>query len=169
MTKASIHSKEGWNDFAQNENAPSTAIDKGKSENVDFVTSNTQEKDITNDNELSTAVPCGYSDEYHFAIRIKGDDMEPKYRIGDIVICQKAEYANGNRESMDCVAYLKEENETTFRKITAYEHGIMLTAYNATRYVPVFYPYDENGDVPLVIIGVAVQLWRDYRDYPYTD
>ena len=101
--------------------------------------------------------PEGYADvpdgiHADFALRCKGDSMEPTLRDGDLVLIrQQPEVEPGQ------IAAVNINNETTLKHVYPQENGILLVADNP-QYPPVFVPlgaYDE-----ILIHGLAVGYTR---------
>ena len=69
-----------------------------------------------------------------FALKIKGDSMEPRICNGDVVIVRKQNYA----ESGDLVIVLVNGDSATCKKLAKYPSGIGLIPFNQA-YEPLFY------------------------------
>jgi len=87
--------------------------------------------------------PVGVADDYvrcpdlhdpnAFAVRVVGDSMEPKFRVGDIVIFSPAaEVRNGD----DCFIRFGEPHETTFKRVFFEPHKKVRLQPRNDRYPP---------------------------------
>lgn len=88
-----------------------------------------------------------------FALKIKGDSMEPKISKGDIVIVRKQDDA----ESGDVVIVLINGDDATCKRLRKYRDGIELVSTNPG-YPPMFFSDDEIISKPVRIIGKVVEL-----------
>ena len=88
-----------------------------------------------------------------FALKMRGDSMEPRIQDGDIIIVHKQIEA----KSGDVVVVLISKNEAIINKIIRYESGITLIPYNP-KYDPVSYSREEVINLPIIILGKAVEL-----------
>lgn len=89
-----------------------------------------------------------------FALRIKGQSMEPRICEGDVVIVRKQE----DIESGDTAIVLVNGAEATVKKVKKTEEGIMLIANNMAVYSPHFYSNKDIESLPVQIIGKVVEL-----------
>ena len=92
------------------------------------------------------------SGEY-FALRIKGQSMEPKLHEGDIVIVKR----QSDVESGDTAIILVDGEDATVKQIKKTKEGIMLIGLNIDVYPPHFYTNREIADLPVQIIGKVVE------------
>lgn len=92
-----------------------------------------------------------------FALRIKGDSMQPKMDDGDVVIVRQQSNAN----SGDTVIVLVNGDDATCKKLQKTENGIMLVSTNPN-YLPMFYSNEEIATKPVVILGKVVELRCKY-------
>ena len=88
-----------------------------------------------------------------FALRIKGDSMQPKMDDGDVVIVRQQSDAN----SGDTVIALVNGDDATCKKLQKTENGIMLVSTNPN-YLPMFFTNKEIQTKPVVILGKVVEL-----------
>ena len=88
-----------------------------------------------------------------FALRIKGDSMEPKFSEGDVVIVRKQETA----DSGDIVVALVNGDSATIKKLKRHQNGITLMPTNPT-YEPMYYSNEEIMELPVTILGKVVEL-----------
>ena len=88
-----------------------------------------------------------------FALRIKGDSMQPKMDDGDVVIVRQQSDANTG----DTVIVLVNGDDATCKKLQKTENGIMLVSTNPN-YLPMFFTNEEIQTKPVVILGKVVEL-----------
>ena len=110
-------------------------------------------EDILDYEDISPAMLTG--GKQFFALRIQGRSMFPKYLEGDIVIFQKQDYCESGE---DCAVYVN-GYDATFKKIKLNENGITLQPINSD-YEPMFYNNEEIENLPVRIIGKAVEIRR---------
>ena len=89
----------------------------------------------------------------YFALKIRGDSMEPKISNGDVVIVRK----QTDIESGEIAVVLVNGNEATCKRVIRHKDGILLVANNPA-YSPVFYTLIEVEQLPVKIIGKVVEL-----------
>ena len=94
----------------------------------------------------------------YFALKVKGDSMEPEYRDGDTVIVQQQEEC----QSGDDCAVMVNGDDATFKRVRVQNSGITLQPLN-TRYGPVFYSKQEVDSLPVKILGVVVEVRRKIK------
>ena len=92
-----------------------------------------------------------------FALKIKGDSMEPRICNGDVVIVRKQNYA----ESGDLVIVLVNGDSATCKKLAKFPSGIRLIPFNQT-YEAMFYSNEEIENKPVRIIGRVVENRQKY-------
>lgn len=92
-----------------------------------------------------------------FALKIKGDSMEPRMESGDVVIVKQQSDAN----SGDTVIVLVNGDDATCKKLQKTENGIMLVSTNP-KYPPMFYSDEDIRTKPVVILGKVVELRQKY-------
>lgn len=88
-----------------------------------------------------------------FALRIKGDSMEPRFVDGDVVIVRKQETA----DSGDIVVALVNGDSATIKKLKRHQNGITLVPSNSA-YEPMYYSNEEIMGLPVTILGKVVEL-----------
>jgi repressor LexA len=90
-----------------------------------------------------------------YGLKISGDSMSPNYNDGDIVIFEQTnDYVKCNRE--DC-AVMVNCTECTFKQVQWNENGVTLIPYNTTDYEIKHFSRQEVIDLPITIIGIAVE------------
>ena len=89
----------------------------------------------------------------YFALKIKGDSMEPKISDGDVVIvaCQS------DVDSGQIAIVLVNGNEATCKKIKKTPEGVYLISTNP-EYDPMFFNNKEIEELPIRILGRVVEL-----------
>lgn len=92
-----------------------------------------------------------------FALKIKGDSMEPRMISGDVVIVKQ----QSDADSGDVVIALVNGNEATCKKLEKTNNGIMLISTN-TKYAPMFFSNEQISELPVVILGKVVELRQKY-------
>ena len=94
----------------------------------------------------------------YYGLQISGDSMFPKYQEKDIVIfLQTNDYESANKK--DC-AVMVNGFDATFKNITITDGGITLVPLNinnSDNYQPTFYSKEQIEQLPVRIIGVAVE------------
>lgn len=88
-----------------------------------------------------------------FALRIKGDSMEPRFVEGDVVIVRKQQTA----DSGDIVVALVNGDSATIKKLKRHQNGITLVPSNSA-YEPMYYSNEEIMELPVTILGKVVEL-----------
>lgn len=89
----------------------------------------------------------------HFALKIKGDSMEPKFSAGDIVIIRK----QPDVENGEIAIVLVNGDEATIKKIQKSPEGIALIPLNP-QYEVMFYTNKEIETLPVSILGKVIEL-----------
>lgn len=89
----------------------------------------------------------------HFALRIKGNSMEPRMHEGDVVIVRRQEDATDG----DVCVILVNGDSATVKKIRKRPDGILLIPFN-TSFEPLFFNNLEISTLPVVILGKVVEL-----------
>ena len=91
----------------------------------------------------------------YFGLKIKGHSMEPQICDGDIVIVRK----QSDVESGNIAIVLVNGEEGACKKILKSGTGLTLVSFNPA-YDPVFYSNKQIQDLPVLIIGKAVEIRR---------
>lgn len=92
-----------------------------------------------------------------FALRIKGDSMEPRMYDGDVVIVRKQEEV----DSGDVAIILVNGDEATVKRVKIDDNGIMMIPFNP-KYTPWFYTAEECESLPVRILGKVVECRQKY-------
>ena len=96
----------------------------------------------------------------YFALKLKGNSMEPDYHNNDIVIFKQT---NDCESGQDCCIRIN-GYDATFKRIKKQENGIMiipLNENNDTGFNTTFYTNDDIKNKPIEIIGVVKQIRRN--------
>ena len=94
----------------------------------------------------------------YFALRVKGRSMEPRLVEGDTVIVKKESDVESGRVAVVLVGL----EEATLKQVRKSPEGITLIGYNALVYEPHFYSNQEIEEMPIIILGVVVELRRKF-------
>ena len=87
-----------------------------------------------------------------FALKLKGDSMEPRMAQGDIVIVKKQnDVENGE------IAIVMVDNEATCKKVVKHSDGLVLISNN-TKYAPMFFTIKDMEQKNVVILGRVIEL-----------
>ena len=89
----------------------------------------------------------------HFALRIRGDSMEPRIKDGDVVIVRRQPDCNDG----DVAVVLVDGEAATVKRIKKRPEGLMLIPNN-TAYEPMFYSNEDIEKLPVTIVGKVVEL-----------
>lgn len=92
----------------------------------------------------------------YFALVVKGSSMEPKIYEGDVVIVKKQSTVDNG----DIAIVLVNGNEATIKQIQRSPSGITLVGFNVAVYPPHIYTNEEIEDLPVKVIGKAVEVRR---------
>lgn len=90
----------------------------------------------------------------YFALKIKGQSMEPRIKDGDVVIVKQQE----DVDSGDVAIVLVNGDEATVKELKKLDTGIMLIGWNTAVYSPRFYSAKDIKSLPVRIIGKVVEL-----------
>lgn len=88
-----------------------------------------------------------------FALRIKGNSMEPRICEGDVVIVRQ----QADVDSGQIAIVLVNGNDAVCKKVIKYEAGISLVSLNPA-YEPMFFTKEEIDSLPVTILGKMVEL-----------
>lgn len=89
----------------------------------------------------------------YFALRIKGDSMEPKISDGDVVIVHR----QADCESGDVAVVLVNGSDATVKKIKKEPAGLILLATNPA-YEPRYFSSEEINELPVTILGRVIEV-----------
>lgn len=89
----------------------------------------------------------------YYALRIKGDSMQPRIMDGDLVVVKKQQTADDG----DIVIALINGDDAVCKKFKKYPDGIMLISLNPS-YEPLIFHKNDVRDIPVRIIGRVVEL-----------
>lgn len=89
----------------------------------------------------------------HFALRIKGSSMEPKFSEGDVVIVRKQERV----ENGEIAVVMVNGDEATVKKFYKSAAGVQLIGTNPA-FTPIVYTPEEVETLPVRVIGKVVEL-----------
>lgn len=91
----------------------------------------------------------------YFALRIRGNSMEPEIRHGDIVIVRRSE----EFEDGDWVIALVNGDEGVCKVLRFRDNGISLNSFNP-EYDPMIFTKEQIDDLPVRLIGVVEEIRR---------
>ncbi|MBE6887144.1 MAG: helix-turn-helix domain-containing protein [Ruminococcaceae bacterium] len=87
-----------------------------------------------------------------FALKIKGDSMEPRIVQDDVVVVrQQNDVASGE------TAVVMVGDEATCKKVIKHSEGIALVANNP-KYEPMYFTHAETEQLPVKILGKVIEL-----------
>lgn len=89
----------------------------------------------------------------YYALRIKGNSMEPRIADGDVVIVRKQSDADDG----DIVIALVNGNDAVCKRLRKYTDSIALVSNNPA-YSPMYFTLEDTQDIPVRIIGKVVEL-----------
>lgn len=89
----------------------------------------------------------------YFALKIKGNSMEPRLCAGDVVIVKK----QASAQDGDIVIALVNGDEATVKKFKKRPEGVMLIPLNP-QFDTMFYSNDEIEKLPVSILGKVIEL-----------
>ena len=88
-----------------------------------------------------------------FALKVKGDSMQPRILDGDVVIIKQQDDA----ENGDIVIASVNGNDATCKRLRKYREGIELIPLNPA-YPPIFYSNEDIEKKPVTILGKVIEL-----------
>lgn len=91
----------------------------------------------------------------YFALKVKGNSMEPKYLDGDVLIVLKQ---NNCESGQDCIVMVN-GNDGTFKRVFKTDGGITLQPLN-NEYMPAFYSNEDIINKPVKILGIVKEIRR---------
>ena len=113
-------------------------------------------EDVLDWEEISTdMVRSGHE---YFALKILGNSMQPTYQDGDVIIVQQQDTADTGD---DAVVFVNGD-DATFKRISRTPQGIILRPLNPD-YEPLIFTNKQIIDLPIRILGVAVEIRRKLR------
>lgn len=89
----------------------------------------------------------------YFALRIRGNSMEPRIREGDVVIIRRQEHV----ENGEIAVVMINGDDATIKKFYNTGSGVMLVGLNPT-FEPLTYTPDQVAALPIRVIGKVVEL-----------
>ena len=93
-----------------------------------------------------------------FALKIKGDSMEPEYRSGDIIIFVAQPDCESNE---DCAVSIN-GNDWTFKRVEKADDGLFIKPLNPL-YETKFFTWEQCIELPVEVKGVFWELRRSKR------
>lgn len=106
-------------------------------------------EDVVDYEEIPTSMTR--TGEY-FALRVKGDSMQPRICEGDILIVKKQEDAL----SGDIVIAAINGQDATCKRLMKYADGISLISLNQ-KYDPMYFSNEQIKNLPITILGKVVE------------
>lgn len=89
----------------------------------------------------------------YFALKIKGNSMEPRLEEGDVVIVRE----QPDVDSGDTAIVLVNGFEATVKQVKKMPTGIVLIGLNVSVYPPHFYNNEQIENLPVTIVGKVVE------------
>ena len=87
-----------------------------------------------------------------FALKLKGDSMEPRMAAGDIVIVRRqSDVENGE------IAIVMVDGEATCKKVVKHSDALVLVSNNA-KYAPMFFTIREMEEKNVTVLGKVIEL-----------
>ncbi len=92
-----------------------------------------------------------------FALKVKGESMEPTIHDGDVIIFRKQEDADSGKI---CVVMIN-GNDATLKEIKKEPNGLWVLPHNPnSEFKPTFFSNEDVEKIPVRILGVAVEIRR---------
>ena len=91
----------------------------------------------------------------YFALKVKGNSMEPKYLDGDTLIILKSDDCESGQDAIVMV----NGDDGTFKRVFKTDNGITLQPLN-NEYMPMFYSNENIKKLPVRILGVVKEIRR---------
>lgn len=110
-------------------------------------------EDIIDYEDISPEMTKGGKE--YFAVKVKGDSMQPKYIDGDVLIVLKQDSCENGQ---DCIVMVN-GNDGTFKRVFIADNGITLQPLN-NDYMPVFYSNKDVKEKPVRILGIVKEIRR---------
>lgn len=107
-------------------------------------------EDIIDWEEIPAALA---SEGEYFALKIKGQSMEPRMCAGDVVVVKR----QSDVESGEVAVVMVNGEDATVKRIKKSPEGLALMSINPV-YEPMFYSNKEIEQLPVVILGKVVEL-----------
>ncbi len=92
-----------------------------------------------------------------FALKIKGDSMEPRIVEGDVVIVKMQSTA----DTGDVVIAMVNGDDACCKRFIKHDEGITLQSFNPS-YTPMFFTKKEIESLPVTIIGKVIENRQKY-------
>lgn len=92
-----------------------------------------------------------------FALKIKGDSMEPRIVAGDVVIVKMQPTA----ETGDVVIAMVNGDDACCKRFIKHDEGITLQSFNPS-YTPMFFTKKEIESLPVTIVGKVIENRQKY-------
>lgn len=89
----------------------------------------------------------------YFALQIRGQSMEPRFREGDVVIVRR----QADVESGEIAIVLVNGDLATVKKLVKQKNGVSLVPLNPA-FDPLFYSEQEISSLPVRVLGRVVEL-----------
>ena len=89
----------------------------------------------------------------YFALKIRGDSMQPRIMDGDVVIVRKQPSVESGEIAIVCI----NGEEATCKQIRKHEDGLSLISLNQS-YAPMYFTPKEVAEKPVTILGKVIEL-----------